>query len=444
MSQSAVRPLRPSPGVPLMCESLRRLIQADLYAAVDPAARPPAHERDQPGGASRRALLSGAGATTVAGALLAAASPASATPPSATPVVDPGGSRARTRHHRTRLVLLGVAGGPVMRSTRYAGISTAVVYDGRVYIVDLGHSAPFQFAASGLYDLATSPFTVLRGLFFTHMHSDHLTEWPAFYMTAPQNVTSIRDPFQVQVFGPGDRGTLPRVYPEGRPAPPVINPERPTPGITGMTDGMRLAFAADFNDRMRDNNSYDPSRIFRTNDIDVSRYWTVDSAGIPPRLPAGEQIPVWVDGDVRVTATLVDHRPNAPAFGFRFDTPDGSVVVSGDTRPSDNLIDLAQGADYLVHEVIDEAYVRRLGANLDPAQREAMQQHLLEAHTTIEQVGPVAQAAGAKNLVLSHYVPSTSPKRVWMQAQRGYSGNVILGDDLLHLGVGNPRRPPRG
>ncbi len=60
---------------------------------------------------------------------------------------------------------------------------------------------------------------------------------------------------------------------------------------------------------------------------------------------------------MKITATLVDHHPKAPAFAYRFDTPDGSIVVSGDTTVNPNLIDLAHNADYLVHEVIDPGLI---------------------------------------------------------------------------------------
>ena len=72
------------------------------------------------------------------------------------------------------------------------------------------------------------------------------------------------------------------------------------------------------------------------------------------------------DRGVSVTATLVQHAPVFPAFGFRFDTPHGSVAFSGDTGPCDNVVRLADGADILVHEVID---VDRLTERLSrPAQ----------------------------------------------------------------------------
>ena len=138
-----------------------------------------------------------------------------------------------------------------------------------------------------------------------------------------------------------------------------------------------------------------------------------------------------------MSATLVDHHPTAPAFGFRFDTPDGSVTISGDTGVSQNLIDLAQGTDYLVHEVIDPAWVERLTATLPPEVGGPLGEHLLESHTTIEQVGrDVAEKAGVKNLVLTHLLPGDNPKGRWQPARHGYSGRLVVGEDLMELRVG--------
>lgn len=176
--------------------------------------------------------------------------------------------------------------------------------------------------------------------------------------------------------------------------------------------------------------------LFDVRDIDLAEIWTVDAEGRPPRLDA--PIPVLEDGDVRVTATLVDHHPTAPAFAYRFDTPDGSAVISGDTTVSDNLIDLAKGADYLVHEVIDPAFVDGIAGSLPPEVAGPLRAHLLEAHTTNEQVGrDVAEPAAVKNLVLTHLVPGSTPRARWQKAQRGYSGRLIVGEDLMRLGVGH-------
>lgn len=380
---------------------------------------------------SRRNLLRTAGVSAVStGVALTAGCSADSAQQSAP---------AQAQRHRTRLVLLGTGGGPTI--TRRAGISTAVVYDDRVYLVDLGTGAQGRLVEAGLGGGGlTDSLVNVRGIFLTHMHSDHVTEWPALYATSPNNTGGAVPSSPIKVFGPGDRGVLPRVFPQGRPAPEVINPAEPTPGTANMTELLRKAFANDFNDRFRDSNFNDPNDIFDVREIDISPYWTVDETGIPPELPSGTKIPVWQDGDVRITATLVDHRPMAPAFAFRFDTPDGTVVVSGDTGPSRNLIDFAAGADHLVHEVIDPEWVDGLVASLPKQQREPVREHLLAAHTTIEQVGrDVAEAAGVQNLVLSHLVPGDDSVHRWGEAQRGFSGKLIVGDDLMQLGVGAPR-----
>ncbi|ONK11221.1 MBL fold metallo-hydrolase [Streptomyces sp. MP131-18] len=378
------------------------------------------------GTAGVAAAAVGLGVAGTSGAAQAAGAPGAARP-------DISGSR-----HRTRVVLLGTAGGPVLTDGARMGISTAIVYEDRVYLVDLGFGSQMRIAAAGLG--SGSPSGVLdnvRGIFLTHMHSDHWVEWPALYPTVPSNGTGLSEP--IRVFGPGDRDTLPPVSPPGRPEPPVVTPERPIPGISGTTDRLRDTFAADLNERARASLFRLPDELFVVQDIDISSLWHVDPPGIPPRLDA--PIPVWTDGDVRITATLVDHRPTAPSFAFRFDTPDGSVVVSGDTRVSQNLIDLASGADYLVHECVDAAYIDEIVSVFPPDQREFMRMALLQGHTTIEQVGrDVAEPAGVKNLVLTHLVPADPGPEHWLPAAEGYSGRLIVGEDLMQLGVGNRRR----
>lgn len=338
---------------------------------------------------------------------------------------------------RTRVVLLGTAGGPAIVENSRCGISTAVLYGDRVYLVDLGHASHNRMIDAGLASETpgAGSFARVRGIFFTHLHSDHTVEWPAVYATGAQNVVGRKWDDPIKVFGPGDRGTLPRLNPPGRKAPEVFGPESPTPGIVGTTALLRQAFAADFNDRMRDSNFGNPDATFEIQDIDLDGVWDIDPDGVPPRLD--KPIEVWQDGDVKITATLVDHHPTAPAFAYRFDTPDGSVVVSGDTNVSPNLIDLAKGCDVLVHEVIDPAYVDRVAENLPEEAREPLKKHLLESHTTIEQVGrDVAEKAGAKTLVLSHLVPGNNPVETWQRAQEGYSGTLVVGSDLRQIPVG--------
>ena len=378
-------------------------------------------------GLSRRNVLRLAGVTAAAVPVVALTNPTGAAAAQST--------ADRSSSASTKIVFLGTAGGPVLTiSGGRRGISTAIVYRDRVYIVDLGHGSFDQIAAAGLTG-QQSALQNIRGVLFTHLHSDHITEWPALYMTATANIGGAQLPEPIRVFGPGNRQTLPRVFPPSRPAPPLIEPDDPTPGTVAMTAYLRQAFAQDFNDRLRDNNAPNPDSVFSIHEIDINPYWQVDPAGVPPVLPAGTRIPVWVDGEVTITATLVDHHPTAPAFAYRFDTPDGSVVVSGDTAPSANLIDLAQNVDYLVHEAIDEHWVDTFVAGFPPALQGPVKAHLLGAHTSLAQVGQVAEQAHARNLVLTHLIPGDIDRAHFQQVRRAFSGRLVIAEDLMELGV---------
>jgi ribonuclease BN (tRNA processing enzyme) len=139
--------------------------------------------------------------------------------------------------------------------------------------------------------------------------------------------------------------------------------------------------------------------------------------------------PVFEDDRVRVSAVLVPHGPVFPSFAYRFDTARGSVVFSGDTRYSENVVRIAQGADVLVHEVIDLDLIRRFG-HVTPD----LMTHLENSHTTTSQVGQVATEAGVGQLVLTHLVPSNPrqiPDPVWhAQVSAHFRGAVHVGNDL--------------
>ena len=112
-----------------------------------------------------------------------------------------------------------------------------------------------------------------------------------------------------------------------------------------------------------------------------------------------------------------------------------SVVFSGDTAPSENLIKLAQGADVLVHEVMYLPALEKMMAKIDNAP--TLLDHLLKSHTTTEQVGKVAAAAGVKTLVLSHFVPGGDPSitdETWAaDVRKNFSGRIVVGKDLMAI-----------
>jgi ribonuclease BN (tRNA processing enzyme) len=158
--------------------------------------------------------------------------------------------------------------------------------------------------------------------------------------------------------------------------------------------------------------------------------------GRPPLAPLVQPHDIMAAGDifkddrVTVTATLNRHAPIAHSFAYRFDTADRSIVISGDTNYSDAVIALAKGADVLVHEALYRPYFERPDAPQSPTVR----QHIIASHTDVEDVGRVAAAAGVKQLVLSHFVPSDPPGAVtdtqWIAgAQKHYRGPISIGRD---------------
>jgi ribonuclease BN (tRNA processing enzyme) len=144
---------------------------------------------------------------------------------------------------------------------------------------------------------------------------------------------------------------------------------------------------------------------------------------------------VMQDENVKVSAALVDHGVVKPAFAYRFDCPDRSIVISGDTRPSENLVRLANGADVLVHEVMYLPALEKLSASEPNAT--TLMAHLMAAHTATEQVGKIATEAGVKTLVLSHFVPGGTPvipDKVWYDAVKPhFAGRLIVGRDLMEI-----------
>ncbi len=140
------------------------------------------------------------------------------------------------------------------------------------------------------------------------------------------------------------------------------------------------------------------------------------------------------DERVKVTATLINYPRVEPAFAYRFDTADRSIVIGGH-HPSTNLVQLARGAAVLVREVMEPNALQPILARNPNAK--SLLDHLLASHTTLEQVGRVATDAGAKTLVLSHFVPtddSMMTDQRWLDgAKANFAGEVIVGRDLLEI-----------
>jgi ribonuclease BN (tRNA processing enzyme) len=145
---------------------------------------------------------------------------------------------------------------------------------------------------------------------------------------------------------------------------------------------------------------------------------------------------VFKDAHVGVRAALNHHPPMDPSFAFRFDTADRSVVFSGDTSYSEQVVRLAADADVLVHEVIYLPAVEGIVRRFPRATR--LREHLVDSHTSPDQLGRVAAEARVKTLVLSHYVPGGDEPAItpemWMEPiRRHFQGKIVLGADLMEL-----------
>lgn len=345
------------------------------------------------------------------------------------------------------VILLGTQSGPIP-GTR-AGIASALVVDGDIYLIDAGSGLPRQFFAAGL------DFRRVRGMFITHLHSDHIADYFNFFSL---NWTNWDFEAQtIEVYGPGrasrlERGESPLAgLPVGLDAP-VVAPSLPTPGLRDLTELSVAANAYDLNQRLRSTRRSGERALeftglsgrpmLRAHDLQVPPEATVQLPS-PPMLP----IPVYQDDKVTVTATLVQHPPVFPAFAFRFDTAHGSAVFSGDTAPSDNLVELAQATDVLVHEVIAvQAAVRRFhGTPL----YDTMATQFASGHTPhrtrgaggsdeVPGVGVVARRAGARSLVLTHIYPgdgSVPDEEFRAGAADEFAGPVVVGQDLMCLAI---------
>jgi ribonuclease BN (tRNA processing enzyme) len=225
-------------------------------------------------------------------------------------------------------------------------------------------------------------------------------------------------------------------------------PHDPTPGLRAFVDHQMGSFAYNINVRVLDEGRSPLPESIRVREINVAGNAAQDGAGEATDVildvtasaaspataaPAMDPVEVFRDDErgVVVTAILVQHAPVFPAFGYRFDTPTGSVAFSGDTGECDNVVRLAKDADVLVHEVIDLPSLLSRVTHLPNF--ESVRNHLASSHSTPEQVGRVATAAGVRTLVLSHLVPGDVEiaEEQWEAAVRPhFSGEIVCGVDL--------------
>lgn len=422
------------------------------------------NEKKQGRGMLRRTILKAAGAL----AATPLAMPFGNTNAFAAPAEPGDRAKLGKSAYNTRLVLLGTTGGMTWwPGSNRASNSQVLCVGEAMYLIDLGWGSLARLAEGfnhGRFvtvdgqrtQLELSSFmTDMRAVFLTHLHMDHLGDYPTFLEIGARAGYGSKKP--LAIIGPGDRGRLEEnrsgykgTVMRARTCDPPAS--TPTPGTKMMTDHILQAFAQTFNNCAQDEGYPDIPKIIDVMEIgdpetipwpagftvpDPTKPWTSDVT-----CPAMDPFEIYKDDLVRVTATLVDHYEVYPSFAFRFDTADGSAVISGDTGPDTrgNLQKLAKGADVLVHEVIDDFWIKTTYKGVkegDPAW--PLYHHCMTAHTSSADVGKVARLCGVKTLVLSHIAPANaSVSRLRRDAQKGFAGKLIVGEDLMEIGVGKP------
>ena len=271
------------------------------------------------------------------------------------------------------VTLLGT-GNPRPTPKRF-GPSILVQAGGQKLLFDCGRGASIR-----LYQLKVDQ---IDGLFLTHLHSDHTVGIPDLWLTGW--VMGRKEPFRV--WGPT--------------------------GTKQMMDDLQKAYSFD---------------IHMRRDVDEK----LPATGVVVQATDIQPGAVYENAGVKVTAFLVDHGPVQPALGYRVDYNGHSVVLSGDTRYSENLIRAAKGTDVLVHEVIDtEAY-----AHLSNSYTAEERAHVIAHHTTAEQAGTLFTKVAPKLAVYSHIVPPDVPTLV-EQTRKTYSGPLEVGEDLMTIEIGD-------
>lgn len=144
-----------------------------------------------------------------------------------------------------------------------------------------------------------------------------------------------------------------------------------------------------------------------------------------------EQGVVYENEGIKITAFVVDHGPVEPALGYRIDFAGRSIVLSGDSRYSENLIHFSDRADVLIHEVIDPGGFRVENSSTSSERTRSVVAH----HTTPEQAGTIFTRVKPRLAVYSHIVPGGTTDLIGL-TRKTYSGPLEVGEDLMRIEVG--------
>ena len=276
------------------------------------------------------------------------------------------------------LILLGTKRGPSLYSPKALPQSSAIVMNDDVYMIDAGYGASYRLLE------AKVPLKNIKAIFITHLHSDHILDYPALLMNSWLSSLD----HEIKVYGPK--------------------------GTKAMTEKLLEAYSVDIKLRYQDEGREPLSKFLKVYEFDEGD--------------------VYQDENVTVSAKRVPHKPfkMGEAFAFKFDTAKKQkIVFSGDTNYYPPFAKFAQNADILVHEVAHTDGIDRLAKRMGygPSFRDAVIAH----HITPQDVGKTATNAHVKQLVLSHIVPVGDPElsdAVWKKdIGEFYKGEITVVQD---------------
>jgi ribonuclease Z len=274
-----------------------------------------------------------------------------------------------------KVTLLGT-GSPILSTSR-SGAATLVEVGNEKLLFDAGRGTALQLHKANLL-----PGSIDK-LFLTHLHSDHTIGIPDVWLT----------------------GSLPT----GGKRTQAFNVWGPK-GTENMMLHMNKAFKADLDAREASGNGNIEGASIEAHDI---------KEGV-----------VYKQGDIEVIAFMVDHKSIEPAYGYRVNYKGHSVVISGDTRYNENLIQFAKGADVVIHEV----------AAAKPDNESVAISNILDLHTIPEEAGKVFSQIQPKLAVYSHIVLlgglTEENANLVERTKKTYDGEVVVGEDLLSIEIG--------
>jgi ribonuclease BN (tRNA processing enzyme) len=268
----------------------------------------------------------------------------------------------------TKVVMLGT--GTPRPNPERSGPATAIVVGERAYLVDFGPGVVRRAAAAAAQGNPALEPTKIKVAFVTHLHSDHTAGYPDLILTP---------------------------WVMGRTELNVYGPE----GTEEMTTHVLEAWKRDIQ--------------IRTKGMEHRSPLVVHAHDVKPGV-------IYKDDHVTVTAFHVPHGEWPEAFGYRFDTPGRSIVISGDTSPSTELVAHCQPCDVLIHETHSPSTIVPTIPDW-PAYR-------AKYHTSTQELADIANRTKPGLLILYHLSGRTPDEQLLQEVQKTYHGKVVISHDL--------------